>query len=991
MSPNKVAAATLTPFPPTTPFPAPVTPFPDTPAPPNEAETRLASDSEIRPGSAETPVGRAAPGGRGPLAPGDAFGTRYRILKELGAGGMGVVYHAWDEELGVALALKVIRPEVMADPYAGREVERRFKRELLLARQVTHHNVVRIHDLGEVNGIKYLTMPFIEGKNLASALAERGKLPIDEALRIAKQIAAGLQEAHVAGVVHRDLKPENVMLQAESAEAIIMDFGISRSMTGTGAGTAIGAVVGTLEYMSPEQGKGQQADQRADIYALGLILYDLLVGRRRLISTGGSAVAEMMARVQNAPPPARSLEPSIPEPVERVLTRSLEPDPDKRYQTIAELIADLDALGPDGLLKPLPKPGPSKVMFIGVAAAAILVALAAIWWGSSRGPVVPPAARDPVSVLVANFQNKTGDGVFDGSLEQPLAIGIEGAPFINSFSRSTAARIAGQVKPNATLDEGMARLVARREGIKVILAGAVEPDGSGYALSLRAIDPASDKEIASIRERASDKAGVLGAVAELANQIRDELGDTSIDSASDGKAETFTAASLEAVKAYSEAQDLTNRGRYEESIALYKRAIEQDPAFGRAYSGWAVAAHYLGRPAESADLFKKALAQIDRMTEREKYRTLGGYYLSVARNYHQAVDNYAALVERYPADLTGQNNLAISYFSLLNFAKAREHGGRALSIYPNNVIVRANYALYAMYAGDFAAAEREAGNVIKLDPAFHKAYLVQAVAAFVKGDTAAARDAYARMEKTGQLGASTANLGLADLAMAEGKYDEAITILTPGLNDDVKSGNQASVAAKQLAIAEAHAAMGRMSPAAAAAREALKIGKSPEIAVPAGTVLAKAGQEPEVRALIGALEADLQPQIRAYAKVLEGAVALERRRFTEAVDAFRATTPLADLWLARFGLAVAYIEAGAAPEGLSGLDACQKRRGEATSAFLDDLPTLRYLAPLPYWVGRAREGMHNAKEAQESYKQFLAPRANATDGLSRDARRRLGQ
>ena len=258
-----------------------------------------------------------------------------------------------------------------------------------------------------------------------------------------------------------------------------------------------------------------------------------------------------------------------------------------------------------------------------------------------------------------------------------------------------------------------------------------------------------------------------------------------------------------------------------------------------------------------------------------------------------------------------------------------------------------------MYAGDFAAAEREAGNVIKLDPAFHKAYLVQAVAAFVKGDTAAARDAYARMEKTGQLGASTANLGLADLAMAEGKYDEAITILTPGLNDDVKSGNQASVAAKQLAIAEAHAAMGRMSPAAAAAREALRIGKSPEIAVPAGTVLARAGQEPEVRALIGALEADLQPQIRAYAKVLEGAVALERRRFTEAVDAFRAATPLADLWLARFGLAVAYIEAGAAPEGLSGLDACQKRRGEATSAFLDDLPTLRYLAPLPV-LGRAR-------------------------------------
>src|SRR6185295_2244535 len=213
----------------------------------------------------------------GPLNAGQAFGPRYHIIRALGAGGMGVVYQAWDDELGVAVALKVIRPEVLLDPGSAGEVERRFKRELVLARQVTHKHVVRIHDLGELDGIKYLTMPFVEGENLADRLKRRGKLPVAQALGIAKQIACGLEAAHEVGVVHRDLKPENIMISAEDC-ALIMDFGISRSVGGTGTQTALGAVIGTLEYMAPEQAQGQHVDHRADIYSFGLLVYDTLVG-----------------------------------------------------------------------------------------------------------------------------------------------------------------------------------------------------------------------------------------------------------------------------------------------------------------------------------------------------------------------------------------------------------------------------------------------------------------------------------------------------------------------------------------------------------------------------------------------------------------------------------------------------------------------------------------------------------------------------------------
>ncbi len=231
---------------------------------------------------ARTATRRATPRSEeeGPLAIGEPFGSRYHIIRLLGIGGMGAVYQAWDEELGVAVAIKVIRPEVMEDPTAAAEIERRFKRELLLARQVTHKNVVRIHDLGEIDGIKYITMPYVDGADLSTIQRSDGKLPVSRVLRIARSIIGGLVEAHKAGVVHRDLKPANIMIGPDD-EAMIMDFGIARS-TGAPTSAAVpgpdtivrnlrhtswtnldstvyGAVVGTVEYMAPEQAKGSRS------------------------------------------------------------------------------------------------------------------------------------------------------------------------------------------------------------------------------------------------------------------------------------------------------------------------------------------------------------------------------------------------------------------------------------------------------------------------------------------------------------------------------------------------------------------------------------------------------------------------------------------------------------------------------------------------------------------------------------------------------------
>ena len=270
---------------------------------------------------------------------------------------MGAVYQAFDHELGVAVAIKVIRPAAQSDATAAKELELRFKRELVLARQVTHKYVVRIHDIGEIDGIKYLTMPYVQGETLAQALRRAGTLPLPRAIQIATQIARGLAAAHEKGVVHRDLKPENIMIEQNSdspipgggGDALIMDFGIARSVQHGATQTAAGSVIGTLEYMAPEQAQGRQVDQRADQYSFGLIFYDMLIGRQRL-DKSENPMTELLARMAAPPAPPRSINADIPEPVDHIVTRCLQPSSEARFESTAELVRAL-GLTPDGHIR----------------------------------------------------------------------------------------------------------------------------------------------------------------------------------------------------------------------------------------------------------------------------------------------------------------------------------------------------------------------------------------------------------------------------------------------------------------------------------------------------------------------------------------------------------------------------------------------------------------------------------------------------------------
>ncbi len=529
--------------------------------------------------------GSKAPGRAGPLEIGESFGDRYRIDALLGFGGMGAVYKAWDTQVDIPVALKVVRTEATADPAMTRQLDRRFKRELLLARQVTHRNVVRIHDLGEVDDVKFITMTYIDGEDLAHVQRREKTLSVAETLKVLRPALSGLVAAHKAGVVHRDLKPANIMVEPSTGESYIMDFGIAKAdnainpetLEGASRGgarvlqsdsgeTAAGGIVGTLQYMAPEQmSASKEVDQRADIYAFGLIFYDLLVGRRR-IEKAASAISEFHGRVEKAPPAPRSIDVSIPEPIDAIVSRCLDPDPKARFQTSAELEEALNRL--DGEGRPLPVTRLLTGKLMAATAALLVVLVGGTWWlASLRGPT---AASEPISVLVADFLNETGDAAFDGALEQTLAISMEGASFISAFPPANAHKIAEQLQPGSVLDENMARLVSRREGVSVILLGSISGDEGGYTIVVNALDPGVEagegRPLASARASADGKDGVLAAVAKVAAELRGDLGDTTPKSDRLAAAETFTTASLDAMRAYAMGQDLSVQGNFEEAL-----------------------------------------------------------------------------------------------------------------------------------------------------------------------------------------------------------------------------------------------------------------------------------------------------------------------------------------------------------------------------------------------------------------------------------------
>lgn len=915
------------------------------------------------------------------LEVGSVIADRYEILKLLGEGGMGAVYKARDQEVDRLVALKVVRPEL-----AGHSsVLQRFKQELVLARAVTHRNVIRIYDLGVAEGCRFITMEFIEGRDLSSILEER-KLSSPEAVKILRQVCSALEAAHAEGVIHRDLKPQNVMIE-NTGRVVVMDFGLARSMEASGL-TQAGAVMGTPAYMSPEQAKGMPADERSDIFALGIIFYQMMTGV--VPFKGDTALASLLLRTQGPPTPPMQLEPSIPQALNDIVLKALATDPAQRYQKVADLNKDLHDWEQGTLHQNIVTP-PMKMMadstagkWIAIASAGALV-LAGAGYGLVRFLEKPAAPPPPTTVLIADFNNHTGDQVFTGTLESTLKLALEGAGFISAYDR-TKVRELGLKAITGKFDEPTAETIAASQGLNVVVSGSIDQHGTDYQLALRAVRTVTGKVIANVDSTAPNKDQVLFAVTKLGTALRKALGDSTSDSAQRLSMETLSSANLEAVHEYASGLDNLSAGKFADAQAHLSRAVELDPNFGIAYTIMASAARNQGRFQDAEQYIRQAIQLTGRMTERERYRTRAYLYFLTA-DYQKCAEEYSALLDRYPADTGAYTNLGVCLVHLHNIPKSLEVARRAVAILPKRAIYHSNLAMDLVDSGDFAGALKEASETVKLG--YVNGYLIEAFAYLGQEQPAAATEAYHNLEKSIPSDATT---GLADVAVYEGRYSDAVKILEKGVEQDLggRKPDKDAAATKYWMLAHVQLLRGQNAAALAAAKLALDSNKEFQTRLVAGQVYAALGEEQKAHDLASGLANELQVEPQAYAKLIEGELVLKKGDGRGAAKLFMDANNMMDTWMGRFDLGLAYLQIEQYPDADSEFDRCIKRRGEATSLFLD-LATYGYFPPVYYYQGRAREGMKTAGFS-DSYKKYLSIRGqSAEDSLAADAKRRMPQ
>ncbi len=925
---------------------------------------------------------------------GDVLGGRYEILQLLGEGGMGAVYKAMDRELNRPVALKLIRPQLASNP----SILARFKQELLLAHQVTHKNVIRIYDLGDADGVKFITMEFVEGVDLRALIQEKKKFPPQEAVEITQQIGHALAATHAVGVIHRDLKPQNIMRDA-TGRILLMDFGLARTVAGDGM-TQTGALVGTMEYMSPEQALAKDLDQRSDLFTLGLILYELLTGQTPY--TAESVVASLIKRTHERAIPVSDHDGTIPRPLSNIVSKCLERDPALRYQTAEELLNDLSAWQGKGgsasrvsassvrlrMNRLLEIPWSRMLPY----ALLVVVTVSATAWYVSKRRTSTVLTHAPVSVLVADFQNNTSDSLFDDTLEPMLNLALEGASFINAYNRGAARQLAGKLpNPTSKLDEQAARLVAVSQGVNAIVTGSLSLRGDGYRLSVEAIDAVTGKSLATGDISAANKDDLLLDIPKLAAPIRKALGDSTPESVQLAATQgSFAASNIEAVHQYSIGMEQQSAGKTEDALKSFTKASELDPNFARAYAGMSATAGNLGQMQDAEKYAKLAMAHVDRMTERERYRVRGLYYIR-AENWQKCVEEYSDLTKQYPADDVGLNNLSACYARLQNMQKAMEVAQRQLQLAPKDAMARMNFSLYACYATDFQTCEREARAVLQISPSYEGAFLALAYAQLGQNQVPQATETYQKLEKVSATGATFAASGLGNIALYQGKVKQAIDILEKGATADLAAKSPDAAADKYLMIADGNLLRGSKPAAIAAAEKALANVQSLKVQFLAARIFVEAGEGAKARKLAATLGSGLKAEPQAYGKLILGEAALKEHDAKQAIQMFTEARDLLDTWIGRFDLGRAYLEAGEFAEADSEFDACIKRRGEVVELFQDNMPTYSLLPVVYYDEGRVREGLKSAGFA-DSYRTYLSIRGESTeDPLLPDIRRRLKQ
>jgi serine/threonine protein kinase/tetratricopeptide (TPR) repeat protein len=864
--------------------------------------------------------------------------SHYRILEQLGSGGMGVVYKAEDTRLHRFVALKFLPDKVARDPLALA----RFQREAQAASALNHPNICTIHDIGEQEGRAYIVMEYLDGGILTHKIGGR-PLDLDSLLRYGIEIADVLDAAHAAGIVHRDIKTANIMI-TQRGQAKVLDFGLAKISTENSRGssgpedptftpdsqlTTAGDTLGTIAYMSPEQVEGKPLDGRSDLFSFGVVLYEMATGQ--LAFEKATKGATFGAILHEQPVPAGQINPNLPARLQDIIHKALEKKRDLRYQSAAEMRSDLQRLKRDsdtGILAvrrpasvpatPISQPvraeaptaSNSTRWKIAIPIVVVLALLAGLLAAVQhyRKRKLSDRLTEKDSIVLADFANSTGDPVFDDSLKTALTVSLQQSPFINVLPQSTVMRTLKEMtRPADTkLTPDLARELCQRAGGKAYLAGAIGSLGSQYVLGLSAFNCNTGDALAQEQATAAAKEKVLDTLGELAAKLRGQLGESlATVQKFDVPLSEATTSSLDALRAYSQGIRAYDEKGSAAALPFHLHAIELDPNFAIGYRQVAADYYSISQLSRANQYYAKAFELRDHVSEREKLSITADYYENVTGELDKAVEAFRKENEDYPRIIGAYSNLSECYASLGQYDKAAEYSRKVTTLAPNRADGFLNLANYQIGLQRFDDARQtlqqaQARNIE--DVILHNSLYALA---FLASDSTA----QAQQQKWYAENPDYRHFGLAlesDTEAYAGHLRTARELSRQAADAAVKADSKEGAAVYLAVSAQREAAFGNPAQARQSGEEALKIAPSAQsAALEAALAFAMAGDAAQAESLAADLKQryPLDTQVQAlWLPTIEAQLLLNKKKSTDAISVLQSAASPMELGTIQFSI-----------------------------------------------------------------------------------------